>query len=226
MGHDEFRIELLEGGGKGGIPEPDACGKRPAESARRIRELTNRNRGASIERIAEQLSLYLRGWIGYFGKCETPSVLTGLEQRLRRRFRSAIWKQWKRGPARFAEIRRRDVRADLAAQTAASAHGPLRLADSPALSIALPNVYFDSLGIPRLTVETDRITRRTAGRGPACPVVWEGRSCKASPYPDPLALFGCFWLPFGSFVFYCPCGLKAPLPRPGGVAGFAVRGAG
>src|ERR1700732_744759 len=32
--------------------------------------------------------------------------------------------------------------------------------------------------------ETYRLTRRTAGCGPACPVVWEGRSCEASPYPD------------------------------------------
>jgi RNA-directed DNA polymerase len=85
--------------------------------------------------------------------CETPSVLAGLEQWLRRRLRSAIWKQWKRGPARFAELRRRAVNADLAAQTAGSAHGPCRLADSPALSIALPNAFFDSLGIPRLTVK-------------------------------------------------------------------------
>ena len=76
-----------------------------------------------------------------------------LEQWLRRRLRSAIWKQWKRGPARFAELRRRGVNADLAAQTAGSDHGPWRLADSPALSIALPNAYFDSLGIPRLTVK-------------------------------------------------------------------------
>jgi RNA-directed DNA polymerase len=103
--------------------------------------------------MAEELSRYLRGWIGYFGKCETPSVLAGLEQWLRRRLRSAIWKQWKRGTVRFAELRRRDVGGDLAAQTAGSAHGPWRLADSPALSIALPNAYFDSLGIPRLTVK-------------------------------------------------------------------------
>ncbi|HZL56570.1 MAG TPA: group II intron maturase-specific domain-containing protein [Bryobacteraceae bacterium] len=119
----------------------------------RIRELTGRNRGVSIERMAEDLSRYLRGWIGYFGKCETPSVLAGLEQWLRRRLRSAIWKQWKRGTVRYAELRRRDVRADLAAQTAGSSHGPWRLADSPALSIALPNAYFDSLGIPRLIVK-------------------------------------------------------------------------
>ena len=56
------------------------------------------------------------------------------------------------GPVRFAELRKRGVGKDLAAQTAGSAHGPWRLANSPALQVALPNAYFDSLGIPRLTV--------------------------------------------------------------------------
>src|SRR5664280_2158105 len=32
--------------------------------------------------------------------------------------------------------------------------------------------------------EAYRLTRRTAGCGPACPVVWEGRSCEAHPYPN------------------------------------------
>ena len=136
-----------------GTPKRRIAPKAVDRFKERIRELTGRNRGVSIERMAEELSRYLRGWIGYFGKCETPSVLAGLEQWLRRRLRSAIWKQWKRGTVRFAELRRRDVRADLAAQTAGSPHGPWRLADSPALSFALPNAYFDSLGIPRLTVK-------------------------------------------------------------------------
>jgi RNA-directed DNA polymerase len=118
----------------------------------RIRRLTQRTRGISTERMAEELARYLRGWIGYFGRCETPSVLEGLEQWFRRRLRSAIWKQWKRGSVRFAELRKRRVGKDLAAKTAGSAHGPWRLADSPALHLALPNAYFDSLGIPRLTV--------------------------------------------------------------------------
>jgi RNA-directed DNA polymerase len=117
----------------------------------RVRELTSRTKGISTEQMAEELSRYLRGWIGYFGKCETLSVLQGLEEWVRRRFRSAIWKQWKRGSARFAELRKRGVGKNLAAQTAGSAHGPWRLANSPALAFALPNAYFDSLGIPRLT---------------------------------------------------------------------------
>jgi RNA-directed DNA polymerase len=117
----------------------------------KVRELTRRTRGVSVERMAEELGRYFRGWIGYFGQCQTPSVLQGLEEWTRRRLRSVIWKQWKRGPVRFAELRKRDVNKGLAARTAGSAHGPWRLANSPALAIALPNAFFDSLGIPRLT---------------------------------------------------------------------------
>ena len=104
-----------------------------------------------MEKMAEELGRYLRGWIGYFGQSQTPSVLQSLEEWTRRRLRSVIWKQWKRGSVRFAELQKRGVHYDLAARTAGSAHGPWRLANSPALAIALPNAYFDSLGIPRLT---------------------------------------------------------------------------
>ena len=91
-----------------------------------------------------------RGTVPVLARCETPSVLEGLEKWLRHRLRSVIWKQWKRGTVRFDEPRKRGVGKDLAAQTAGSAHGPWRLAKSPALSIALPNAYFDSLGISEI----------------------------------------------------------------------------
>jgi RNA-directed DNA polymerase len=118
----------------------------------RVREVTRRTRGVNVAKMAGELGRYLRGWLGYFGQCQTPSVLQGLEEWTRRRLRSVLWKQWDRGPVRFAELRKRGVGKDLAAQTAGSAHGPWRLANSPALQIALPNAYLDSLGIPRLAV--------------------------------------------------------------------------
>ena len=133
-----------------GVPKRRIAPKAVGRFKGRVRELTSRTRGVSTERMAEELARYLKGWLGYFGKCETPSVLQSLEEWTRRRLRSAIWKQWKRGSVRFAELRKRGVGKDLAAQTAGSAHGPWRLANSPALSFALPNAYFDSLGIPRL----------------------------------------------------------------------------
>jgi len=91
----------------------------------RVRELRSRTRGVSIERMAEELARYLRGWLGYFGKCETPSVLEELEQWFRRRPRSVIWKQWKRGKVRFAELCKRGVGQDLAAQTAPQPSRPV-----------------------------------------------------------------------------------------------------
>jgi RNA-directed DNA polymerase len=135
-----------------GVPKRRIAPKAVDRFQERVRELTCRTRGVSIERMSEELAAYLRGWIGYFGKCETPSVLERLDKWLRHRLRSVHWKQWKRGSVRFAELTARGVGKDLAAKTAGSAHGPWRLADSPALHFALPNAYFDSLGIPRLTV--------------------------------------------------------------------------
>lgn len=116
----------------------------------RVRELTRRTRGVSLEEMVRQLTVYLRGWQEYFGFCQTPSVLQSFDEWVRHRLRTVAWKQCKRGRTRFGELRRRGVGKDLAAQTAGSAHGPWRLANSPAVHIALPNAYFESLGLPRL----------------------------------------------------------------------------
>ena len=90
-----------------GIPKRRIAPQAVDRFKERIRKLTSRTRGVSIARRAEALSRYLRGWIGYFGKCDTRSVLQELDGWLRRRLRSAIWKQWKRSPVRFTELRRR-----------------------------------------------------------------------------------------------------------------------
>jgi RNA-directed DNA polymerase len=116
----------------------------------RVRETTRRTRGKSLAQIIAELARYLNGWRGYFGFCETPSVLRDLDQWVRRRLRAIAWKQWKRGPTRFAELRRRGIGKDLAAQSAGSPNGPWRMSNSPALAIALPNAYRGSLGLPFL----------------------------------------------------------------------------
>ena len=124
-----------------------------ARFKQRVRELTRRTRGVSVETMVAQLGRYLTGWRGYFGFCQTPSGLLSLDRWLRRRLRSVVWKQWKYARVRFAELRQRGVGKDLAAQTAGSAHGPWHLSNSPALSYALPNAYLASLGLPRLVAD-------------------------------------------------------------------------
>jgi hypothetical protein len=116
----------------------------------RVRELTRRTRGRSLAQIVKELSVYLIGWRGYFGFCETPTVLRALEQWTRRRLRAIVWKQWKRGRTRFAQLIKRGVDVALAAPTAGSPHGPWRISNSPALVIAFPNAFFAALGLPSL----------------------------------------------------------------------------
>ena len=97
--------------------------------------------------MVETLAVYLRGWIGYFGHCQTPSVLRDLDSWIRRRLRAAAWKQWKRGPRRYRELARRGVGHDLAAITASRHHKPWRASRVMALTIALPNSLWARLGL-------------------------------------------------------------------------------
>jgi RNA-directed DNA polymerase len=116
----------------------------------RIRELTRQAKGRSLRQTVGPLGRYLRGWRAYFGINQTPSVVKALDQWIRRRLRCLVLRHWKTGRRRFAELRKRGVGKGLAAQTAGSGHGPWRLAKSPALSIALPNRFWDWLGVARV----------------------------------------------------------------------------
>ena len=73
-----------------------------------------------------------------------------LDSWVRRRVRCFVWKQWKHFKRRVAELRKRGVQKDLAAQTASSSHGPWRISHSPALSYAMPKAFFLALGLPLL----------------------------------------------------------------------------
>ena len=117
---------------------------------RKVRELTSRTRGVSLERMTKDLADYLRGWKGYFGFCQTPSVLETLDRWLRRRLRTVIWKQWKRGTVRYRKLCAAGVRRDQAAYAARNPRGPWRVANGPAMNTAFPVAYFDSIGLPRL----------------------------------------------------------------------------
>ena len=116
---------------RNGASRPRLC----CAASRRVRELTRRTRGISLEQMMKELATYLRGWKSYFGFCQTPSVLRKLEEWMRRRLRSVIWKQWKRSKVRYARLRQRNIGHDLAAQTAGSPHGPWRLANSPGFAV-------------------------------------------------------------------------------------------
>src|SRR5712692_156993 len=119
----------------------------------RIREVTLRAKGVSLDTTIAELASYLRGWRSYFGFCETPVVLEYLTRWVRLRLRAAMWRQWKTPRRRRAALLALGVRPRLASNTAGSGRGPWYLARSRALSVGLSNAYFRSLGLPSLVEE-------------------------------------------------------------------------
>jgi RNA-directed DNA polymerase len=116
----------------------------------RVRELTCRTLGVSMQQLIEPLARYLIGWRAYFSFCETPRVLSNLDAWTRRRLRMYLWRQWKTGRNRFAQLRQRGVAKFGAAVAAGSPTGFWRMSGHPAVQQALRNDYFDSVGLPRL----------------------------------------------------------------------------
>lgn len=114
----------------------------------RVRELTRRTRGTSIGAIVAELRDTLLGWKAYFGIAEVLSPLRDIDKWVRRKLRCYLWKQW--GPAGYRELRKRGVSVREAWNTSKSAHGPWRLSKTPALTVALPLRFFETLGLPSL----------------------------------------------------------------------------
>ena len=139
---------------------------------KRIRRKTRRTRSGKLEDIIQEINESNMGWIGYYWLADTPSVFEGLDQWLRRRLRQMIWKRWKRGKTRYRELVKLGVPRERAA-LGATGKSPWRMARSPVVNEALSNAYWQVAGL--VSIENRyhelRMTRRTAGCGPACPVV-------------------------------------------------------
>jgi RNA-directed DNA polymerase len=87
----------------------------------RVRQLTRRNWSISLEERIRRLATYLLGWRGYFGLCETGSVLRGLYSWIRHRLRCVQWKQCKIYGWRKEELTHLGVSHELAHIRARSA---------------------------------------------------------------------------------------------------------
>ena len=115
----------------------------------RVRQMTSRSGGRSLESVAKELRSYLVGWRNYFQLAEKPRVFEGLDGWIRHRLRAIQLKQWKRGTTIFDELRARGMSEDAAKRIAANARSWWKNS-SMALNFALPNRLFDKLGVPRL----------------------------------------------------------------------------
>jgi len=144
----------------------------------RVRKLTRRSGGRSLEQVVERLRSYVLGWKAYFRLADTPGVWKELDQWIRHRMRAIQLKQWRRGTTAYRELLARGARPDVALLVAGNMRRLWRNSGTP-LNGVLDLSW--AVGYPPSLLTS---TPRTAGCGPACPVVWQGRADIRSPYTD------------------------------------------
>jgi hypothetical protein len=113
----------------------------------RIRELTSRRWSIAMDERVRMLNRYIAGWMGYFRLADTPRVFSDLDEWFRRRMRQIRWKEWKRYAARYRNLRMLGITERNAREWAGSSKGYWRIAGSAVLDRALPNSYWDDLGL-------------------------------------------------------------------------------
>lgn len=115
----------------------------------KVRSLTSRTCGRSMEQVIEALNGYLLRWKGYFQLADTPNAFADLDSWIRRRLRMLPLKQWKRGTTCYRELVARGLSSKAAAQIASNRRSYWKTAGH-GMNTAFPNTYFDELGLTRL----------------------------------------------------------------------------
>ena len=116
----------------------------------RIRALTRRSGGRSMEQVVAKLRPYLLGWKAYFGMAQTPGLWRELDEWLRHRLRAIQLKQWKRGKTIWRALKALGASDAVAKRVAANSRRWWRNS-AGLLNSVLTIAYFDRLGLPRLS---------------------------------------------------------------------------
>ncbi len=134
----------------GGVIKRRVAAKPMATFKQRIRQLTRRSGGRSLQDVVDRLRTYVLGWKGYFRLAQTPKAWRELDQWLRHRVRAIQLKQWKRGRTMYRELIALGAKSDVAQRVAANSRRWWRNSGM-LLNAVLTLSWADQLGLPRLS---------------------------------------------------------------------------
>ena len=113
----------------------------------RIKELTGRSWGVSMEHRLHKLGQYVRGWVGYFGINQYYRPVPELDDWIRRRVRMCYWKQWRWARTKIRHLLELGVSLKTAIQHGVSSKSYWHMARTPAAQQALSNAWLKAQGL-------------------------------------------------------------------------------
>jgi hypothetical protein len=117
----------------------------------RLKELTGRSIGISMEARVDKLNQTIQGWVNYYKLADMHTHCQTTDEWLRRRLRMCYWKQWKKIGARMDNLVRLGIPGSKAWEFANTRKSYWHIANSPILSTSLTNIYFRNLGLSGLS---------------------------------------------------------------------------
>ena len=121
--------------------------KSAAAFKHRVRELTGRSWGVSMDYRLHKLGQYLRGWTAYFGISQYYRPVPELDDWIRRRIRMRYWKQWRWVRTKIGHLLALGVSLKTAIQHGVSSKSYWHMARTPALQQALSNTWLKAQGL-------------------------------------------------------------------------------
>jgi RNA-directed DNA polymerase len=118
-----------------------------ADFKHRVRELTGRSWGVSMEYRLQRLGQYVRGWTGYFGISQYYRPVPELDEWLRRRIRMCYWKQWRWPRTKIRHMLALGVSLKAAIQHGVSSLSYWRMARTPVTQQAMSNAWLAEQGL-------------------------------------------------------------------------------
>lgn len=112
----------------------------------KLRAVTSRSNGMSIEGRKIKLNQIIRGWVQYFKLADMKSIMQEIDEWLRRRIRMITWKRWKKVKTRFENLQKLGVAKGKAWEWANTRKGYWHTANSWILATTLTNVRFEKQG--------------------------------------------------------------------------------
>ena len=113
----------------------------------RLRRLTGRSWGVSMDYRYTSLRLYIHGWMNYFGVGMQYNDIAEMDHWLRRRIRMCYWKQWRRCRRRIGNLIQLGSPKYQAILTGLSRKSYWHLAKTLSTNMGLSNAYLEKQGL-------------------------------------------------------------------------------
>ena len=113
----------------------------------RVKELTSRSWGVSMDYRLRKLGQYVRGWTAYYGISQYYRPVPELDDWIRRRIRMCYWKQWRWVRTKIKHLLDLGVSPQRAIQHGVSSKSFWHMARTPALQQALSNAWLKAQGL-------------------------------------------------------------------------------